>query len=57
MDYYGVKEGFIITKINKKEVSNASEASKILDYTSSRNEPVYLEVINLKGERERYAIR
>lgn len=57
LDYYGVKEGFIITKINKKEVSNASEASKILDYTSSRNEPVYLEVINLKGERERYAIR
>ncbi len=57
LDYYGVKEGFIITKINKKEVSNASEATKLLDDASNRNEPVYLEVINLKGERERYAIR
>jgi len=27
------------------------------DDASNRNEPVYLEVINLKGERERYAIR
>ena len=57
LDYYGVKEGFIITKINKKEVSNASEATKLLDDASNRNEPVYLEVINLKGQRERYAIR
>ncbi|QOD61860.1 trypsin-like peptidase domain-containing protein [Polaribacter haliotis] len=57
LDYYGVKEGFIITKINKKAVKNAADASRRLDFSSSKGAPVYIEVINLKGETERYAFR
>ena len=57
LDYYGVKEGYIITEINKKPVSNASEAAKILDNSNTNGSPIYIEVINLEGERERYAFR
>ncbi|ARV07925.1 serine protease [Polaribacter sp. SA4-10] len=57
LDYYGVKEGYIIIEINKKVVSNASEAAKILDTSNTNGTPVYIEVINLEGERERYAFR
>ena len=57
LDYYGVKEGYIIIEINKKVVSNASEAAKILDTSNTNGNPVYIEVINLEGERERYAFR
>ena len=55
--YYGVKEGFIITKINKKVVSNASEASKILDTSIGNGEPTYIEGITTEGVRERYVFR
>jgi serine protease Do len=55
--YYGVKEGFIITKINKKPVLNASEASNLLDSLLGSGQSVYIEVLNLEGEKERYAFR
>ena len=55
--YYGVKEGYIITKINKKPVLNAAEASSIIDSSFGQGAPIYIEVINLNGERERYAFR
>ena len=55
--YYGVKEGYIITKINKKPVLNASDAVKVIDASFGKGEPIYVEVINLDGERERYAFR
>jgi serine protease Do len=55
--YYGVKEGFIITKINKKPVLNASEASNLLDSLLGSGQQVYIEVLNLEGEKERYAFR
>ncbi len=57
LDYYGVKDGYIITKVNKKEVVNASEAVKLIDASYPRGAPIYLEVINLDGEKERYAFR
>ncbi|PWG06259.1 S1C family serine protease [Polaribacter aquimarinus] len=57
LDYYGVKEGFIITEINKKPVLNASEAAKAIDASYGNGRPIYIEVINLDGERERYAFR
>ena len=57
LDYYGVKEGFIITKINKKPVLNASDAAKAIDASYGKGSPIYIEVINLDGERERYAFR
>jgi serine protease Do len=55
--YYGVKEGFIITKINKKPVLTAAEASNLLDTLLGSGQPVYIEVLNLDGEKERYAFR
>lgn len=57
LDYYGVKEGFIITEINKKPVLNASDAAKAIDASYGKGSPIYIEVINLDGERERYAFR
>ncbi|MCL7762842.1 trypsin-like peptidase domain-containing protein [Polaribacter sp. Z014] len=55
--YYGVKEGCIITEINKKPILNASEAVKEIDATFGAGAPIYLEVINLDGVKERYAFR
>jgi S1-C subfamily serine protease len=58
LDYYGVKEGYIITKVNKKAVSNAAEAKRIIDNSNFGNgQPLFLELINLDGELEKYAIR
>ncbi len=58
LDYYGVKEGYIITKVNKKAVSNAAEAKRIIDNSSFGNgKPLFIELINLDGETEKYAIR
>ena len=58
LSYYGVKRGFIITKVNKKPVLNASDAKRAIDNSNIGNgNPLYIEVINLKGETERYAIR
>ena len=58
LDYYGVKEGYIITKVNKKPVSNAAEAKRIIDNSNFGNgQPLFLELINLDGEVEKYAIR
>ncbi|APZ47829.1 serine protease [Polaribacter reichenbachii] len=58
LSYYGVKRGFIVTKVNKKPVLNASEAKRAIDNSNiSNGNPLYLEVINLNGETERYAIR
>ncbi|AQS93570.1 serine protease [Polaribacter sp. BM10] len=55
--YYGVKEGFIITKINKKPVTNADQVSQLLDSSLGKGQPLYIEVINLEGEKERYVFR
>ena len=57
LDYYGVKEGYIITKINKKSVLNANDAAKTIDASYVNGTPIYIEVINLNGEKERYAFR
>ncbi|MDX6746900.1 trypsin-like peptidase domain-containing protein [Polaribacter sp. PL03] len=55
--YYGVEEGFIITKINKNPITSAQEASELLDASLGKGKPLYIEGINLKGERERYVFR
>jgi len=57
LDYYGVKEGYIITKINKKPIKNASEAAKSIDASYGNGNPIHIEVINLDGEKEIYAFR
>jgi len=51
--YYNVGEGYVVSKINGKEVASASEAVDILDRYSG-NQRMYLELISPKGEVERY---
>lgn len=52
---YGVESGFIIVKINKLEVLDMMDAKRKLINAARSSEPLFIEVINLKGERERYA--
>ncbi len=51
--YYNVGPGYIITKINSKEITSASDAIDILD-TYTGNERMFLEMINTDGQVERY---
>ena len=47
--------GFIITKINNTKVNNANDTAKLIDSLSSnRYSYNIIEMINLKGERERF---
>ena len=50
-------DNYIITKVNEKDVSNATEAIELIDRYSRRGYPFLIELINLKGERERLRIR
>lgn len=51
--YYNVGEGYVLTKINGKNVKSANEPIAILNnYTG--NQRMYLEMLNPKGELERY---
>ena len=53
--YYDVGKGYIITKINGKNISSASEAVALLDqYSSAGNTRMYLEILNVNGQLERY---
>ena len=47
--------GFIITKINNTKVNNAGDTAKLIDSLfSNRYSYNIIEMINLKGERERF---
>lgn len=47
--------GYIITKINNKEVSNAENAAKLIDKLSNSNyRNNLIELISINGERERF---
>ncbi|MEE9349166.1 MAG: trypsin-like peptidase domain-containing protein [Flavobacteriaceae bacterium] len=50
---FGVKAGFIITTINGVAVKSADEVKKIIGANLGKN-IIRIEMINLKGERERY---
>ncbi|MBE7653410.1 trypsin-like peptidase domain-containing protein [Tenacibaculum finnmarkense] len=51
--YYKVGEGYILTKINGKEVQGASQAVSILD-TYTGEAQMYLELLSPSGKIERY---
>ncbi|MDY0779189.1 trypsin-like peptidase domain-containing protein [Tenacibaculum sp. IB213877] len=55
LTHFGVKEGFIITKINKTIVVDALDAKRKLTAANRSNKPLFIEVINLSGQSERYA--
>jgi len=53
---YGVKEGYIITSVNGVAVNTADDVEKVISSYLGKY-PVRLEMINLKGEQERYIFR
>lgn len=56
-NYSGIGEGSIIISINKKKVTDASEASKLLDAAYNNRSPLVLEVMNEEGEIDKYIYR
>ncbi|AUC14724.1 serine protease [Tenacibaculum sp. SZ-18] len=53
-EYYNVGKGYIIVKINGENIENASEAVNILNKYGVSMNRMYLEILNLDGEIERY---
>ena len=49
---YGIGKGYILTKINGKEVTTADEAVRILD--SNTNRRLLIEMISPAGQIERF---
>ncbi len=54
LKYYGVRSGYIIKRINKEEIENATDAKRKLMSAIKNSGQLYLEVINLNGKLERY---
>ncbi len=52
----GVEKGFIIVKINKKEVRSADDAIQIISSKYGK-EVMYIEMLNNRGQIERYVFR
>lgn len=50
-------KGFIVTKINDRKVSNASEAVRVLDQVGKSRYSIVIEMLNLDGEKERFRFR
>lgn len=57
LNYYGVEEGAILLSINKKKVTDASQAVQILDEARRKRTSVSLEIMNKNGEIEKYNFR
>ena len=53
---YGVKDGFIITSVNGMVVNTAQDVEQVISYYLGKY-PLRIEMINLKGEQERYIFR
>ncbi len=54
--YYGVKIGYVITAINNKKVNTVDEVSDMIANKAS-GKVLRIEMLNLKGESERYIFR
>lgn len=58
LNYYGITEGYIITKVNSKPVATAAEAARKIEYSKVNNgAPLFLELINPKGGIEKIVLR
>lgn len=53
---YGVQDGYIITNVNGVQVNTADEVELTISKYLGRR-PIRLEMINLKGEKEKYIFR
>ena len=49
--------GYVITKINGKSMTTASETAKLLDNLTQRGYRIRVEMITPKGEVEQYVFR
>jgi Do/DeqQ family serine protease len=54
--YYGVKKGYVITSINNKKMLSVDDVNEIIT-NKSTSEVLRIEMLNLKGEKERYIFR
>ena len=58
LNYYGITEGYIITKVNSKSIADAAEATRKIENSKvNRGTPLFLELINPKGEIEKIVLR
>ena len=53
--YYGINEGHIITKINNVKINTIEDVKAIVE-NRAVNEPLIIEIVNNKGEAERYRL-
>lgn len=56
LSYYGVKKGNIITSINSNKVYSVNDVNNMIANKTS-DEVLRIEILNLKGEQERYIFR
>ncbi|WP_299528446.1 trypsin-like peptidase domain-containing protein [uncultured Lutibacter sp.] len=54
--YYGVKNGYVITAINNKKVISVDDVNDMIA-NKTNDEVLRIEMLNLKGETERYIFR
>jgi len=54
--YYGVEKGFVIVAINNEEVNSVDDVTEKIS-AKNKGEVLRIEMLNLKGERERYIFR
>lgn len=54
--YYGVEKGFVIVAINNEDVNSVDDVTEKIS-GKNKGEVLRIEMLNLKGERERYIFR
>tara|TARA_R110001583_G_scaffold145635_2_gene297638 strand:+ start:71750 stop:73156 length:1407 start_codon:yes stop_codon:yes gene_type:complete len=54
--YYGVKSGYVITSINNKKVISVDDVVNMIA-NKTKGEVLRIEILNLRGEKERYIFR
>ncbi len=56
LQYYGVKKGYVITAINGKKVITVDDVNNMIE-NKTKGAVLRIEMLNLKGEKERYIFR
>lgn len=55
--YYGITEGYIVTKVNNQKVKNSKEAKTLIEKNLRGYSPLNIEMIDLKGNKKVYAFK
>ena len=56
LSYYGVESGYVITAINDNKVYSVDDVSEMIA-NKNKGQVLRIEMLNLKGEKERYIFR